>query len=60
MRAAQSKLKRAQSPVLIIETHVTEMKAWSYLIALNRRFYSQLAISHTFVFQASQSIGCTC
>jgi len=26
MRAAQSKLKRAQSPVLIVETHVAEMK----------------------------------
>jgi hypothetical protein len=26
MRAAQSKPKRAQSPVLIIETHVAEMK----------------------------------
>lgn len=26
MRAAQSKLKRAQSPVLIVETQVVEMK----------------------------------
>ncbi len=57
MRAAQSKLKRAQSPVLIVETQVVEMKILGEGYDIHIKKNSRLStLKHSSVSNANQRL----